>query len=56
VVSCIRLTAVVQYATSTNPMYDNLMSGVKSIGKADDEVHLVKLKRSGSTPSMENMN
>lgn len=31
VVSCIRLSAVAKYATSTNPMYDNLMSGVYSI-------------------------
>lgn len=31
VVSCIRLSAVAQYATSTNPMFDNLMSGVYSI-------------------------
>jgi hypothetical protein len=31
VVSCIRLSAVAKYATSTNPMYNNLMSGVYSI-------------------------
>ncbi|KAG9191047.1 hypothetical protein G6011_09135 [Alternaria panax] len=31
VVFCIRLGAVAKYATSTNPMYDNLMSGVYSI-------------------------
>lgn len=31
VVSCVRLSAVAMYATSTNPMYDNLMSGVYSV-------------------------
>ncbi|KAI4665574.1 uncharacterized protein J4E78_003036 [Alternaria triticimaculans] len=31
IVSCIRLSAVAKYATSQNPMYDNLMSGVYSI-------------------------
>ncbi|QDS69216.1 hypothetical protein FKW77_000750 [Venturia effusa] len=31
VVSFIRLSVVAKYATSTNPMYDNLMSGVYSI-------------------------
>ncbi|TLD14785.1 Actin cytoskeleton-regulatory complex protein [Venturia nashicola] len=31
VVSCIRVSVVVKYATSSNPMYDNLMSGVYSV-------------------------
>ncbi|KAF2256458.1 hypothetical protein BU26DRAFT_599145 [Trematosphaeria pertusa] len=31
VVSCIRLGALATYATSTNPLYDNLMAGVYSV-------------------------
>jgi hypothetical protein len=35
VISCIRLTAIATYAKSTNPMYDNLMSGTYSIIEAN---------------------